>query len=109
MHTLPTGSMCIKHNSYYEKMQDKSKSMTLAKALGDTIRQYRKFELNKSTTQLADEYELRSGTLCKVENASVITKLETVWMIAEAMELKPSELIKMVEDYLGSDFKFMDE
>lgn len=90
-------------------MQDKSKSIKLAKALGNTIRKYRKYELNKSTTQLADEYDLRSGTLCKVENALGATKLETVWIIAEAMELKPSELIKMVEDYLGDDFKFMDE
>ena len=56
-------------------MQDKSKSIKLAKALGDTIRKYRKYELNKSTTRLADEYDLRSGTLCKVENALGATKL----------------------------------
>lgn len=89
--------------------ENKSKSLQLAQALGSTIKNYRQNVLQKSMTKLADEYELRSGTICKVENAAGICKFETVWQIAEAMNLKPSELVRLVEEKLGDDFKFMDE
>lgn len=107
---LPVGSTLPDNNSYHKKMQDKKeKSKQLARCLGLTIKNYRQKELQKSMTKLADEYELHSGTLSKVENAVGACKFETVWEIAEAMNLKPSELVKLVEDNLGINFKFIDE
>ena len=87
----------------------KSKCLQLAQALGSTIKKYRINVLGKTMSKLADEYELRSGTLCKVEKADGAAKLETIWQIAEAMNIKTSELIKLVEEELGDDFKLMDE
>ena len=91
-------------------MQDGNyKYLQLAKAIGNCIKNYRENTLNKSLTKLADEYDLNSGTLCKIENGNCACKIRTLWEIANALGMKCSELIALVEEQLGEDFTLIDE
>lgn len=91
-------------------MQDKKeKNLQLLKAIGKVIKDYRITNLKKSTTKLADEYDLQSGTLSKIENGQTSCKVQTLWQISEAMDIKISTLFKMVEEELGEEFTLIDE
>ena len=47
--------------------------------------------------------------MSRIENAKVDCKFITLWKIAEALGMKPSEFVKQLEDKLGKDFKLIDE
>ncbi len=83
------------------------KSLHLAKILGQAIEEQRKLKL-VSKNKFANEYGLNDSNLGKVEKAQIDCKFVTFWRIAEALNLKPSELTKIVEDKLGEDFHLMD-
>lgn len=84
------------------------KSLHLAKILGEIIREKRE-EKNISINKLANEYGLNDSNLGKIERALIECKFVTLWKIAEALDMKLSELIKEIEDRVGEDFKLMDE
>lgn len=91
-------------------MQEKNKKyLQLTKTIGKVINTYRKTYVKKSTTKLADEYDLQSGTLSKIENGQTSCKVQTLWQIGEAMNIKLSDLFKMIEQELGDDFTLIDE
>lgn len=90
-------------------MQDKDeKSLHLIKILGEIITEVRE-KKGISVNKLANEYGLNDSNLGKIEKALIECKFVTLWRIAEALNLKLSELIKMIEDKLGEDFKLIDE
>ena len=89
--------------------EHKEKMLHLTKIFGETVKDYRIKCLKKSLNKMANEYGLNPATLSKIENAERECKLGKIWLIAEAMELKPSELIKIVEDNLGKNFTFFEE
>lgn len=72
------------------------------KVVGEVIR---KLRLQKGMTQ-----ELLSGLagiarthLTMIENGSKQPNFETVWRIAAALDLKPSELVAQIEAEIASD------
>ena len=90
-------------------MQRKNpKSIYLREILGKTIRQIRE-EKKVSANKLANEYEIGNGNLSRIENAVIDCKFITLWRIAEALNIKFSDLAHCLEQNLESDFKLMDE
>ncbi len=83
------------------------KSLHLTKILGEIITKVRE-KKGISVNKLANEYGLNDSNLGKIEKALIECKFVTLWRIAEALDLKLSELIKMIEDELGEDFTLID-
>ena len=85
-------------------MQDKK--IKLQKSLGKIITSERK---NISITQLSMVIDLSKSIWSDVEKGKKDIQLSTFWRIAEALYIKPSELLQLIEDDLGEDFSFIDE
>ena len=90
-------------------MQHKNEiTLHLVKQFGALVKNER-IKLNKSLRLLANEYELDSGNLSRIENGQIDTKLTMLWRISEALEIPLSSLIKKVEDELGDDFHIIEQ
>lgn len=90
-------------------MQNKnSKSLYLRKILGNTIKELRENQ-GVSANKLTNEYDIGSGNLSRIENAVTDCKFITLWKIAEALNIKFSELAIYIENKIEKDFKLMDE
>ena len=90
-------------------MQQKSeKTLQFANIVGKIITELR---LNKklSINKFAHEYDLDVGNTSRVEKGSVEVKLVTFWKLAEALGVKPSKLLEMIEKRLGKEFHFYEE
>jgi transcriptional regulator with XRE-family HTH domain len=91
-------------------MQNKDeKTLQLRKILGDYISEYRTHNTSLSCNKMEEEYDFSRGSLNRIENGNVDCKFITLWKIAEALGMKPSEFVKQLEDKLGKDFKLIDE
>lgn len=90
-------------------MQDTNKNQKLAITIGDIIKDIRQNKKQFSLNKLANEYDLGKTTLRKIENGWVECKFATLWKIAEALDMKTSDFVKIIEDKLGKDFKLIDE
>jgi len=100
----------VKILKYYVYMQRKDdKTLYLRKILGKTVTLKREELTGLSCNKLANEYDIGNGNLNRIENGVVDCKFITFWKIAEALGIKPSELVKILEDKLGEDFKLIDE
>lgn len=77
--------------------------------LGKLIKRLRKNSISLPLEKLAYEYDIPKGTLSKIENGKQKCLFVNLWKISEALGLKCSDIVKMLEDELGEDFKFMDE
>ncbi len=89
-------------------MQDrKEKILHFKKIVGKLVRQLRE---NKQTSgnKLANEYDLYSGNLSRLENGETDPQFSTIWKTAEALGIKFSEFAKMIEDELGDEFTLID-
>ena len=90
-------------------MQQKNdKTLLFANTVGAIITELR-LEKNLSINRFAHEYDLDVGNTSRVEKGSIEVKLVTFWKIAEALEIPPSKLLKMVEKRLGKKFHFYEE
>lgn len=78
---------------------------TLLKALGKVILEKRK-SVKKGINKFSFEYDIGNGLLSRLENGKSDVKISTLWKIANAMGVKLSEIIKIVEAELGEDFNF---
>lgn len=102
--------MSLNNNNYDILMQqDKSKNLQLSQKLGKVIKKLRQEKTALSVNKLADGYDIARGNLSKIENGQVECKFVTAWRIAEAIGVKPSYLVKILEKELGDDFKLIDE
>lgn len=81
----------------------------LAKTLGEIFKKLRNERTELSVNKLADAYEIGRGSLSKIENGKVESKFSTIWKLSESVNIRPSVLVKMIEDELGEDFKLIDE
>lgn len=91
-------------------MQQKDdKTKHLAKIIGQVVNELRIEKKKGSINQFAHEYDLDVGNTSRLENGLIESKVVTLWKIAEALEMKLSELIKIVEEKIGNDFHFFDE
>ncbi|MFI3300630.1 MAG: helix-turn-helix transcriptional regulator [Candidatus Gastranaerophilales bacterium] len=83
-------------------MQDRKKELQLA--IASIVKNNRK----KSITKSAEEIGIGKSIWADLENGGKDPQMTTFWRIAEALELKPSQLLKEVEEYLGNDFSFLE-
>jgi len=96
--------------SYPAYMQHKNNnSLILRKTLGEVYKNFRETVTDKTRSKLEDEFELAKYTINRVETAKFDCKIITLWKMAEAIGIKPSQIIKTVEEKLGEDFKLIDE
>ncbi len=88
-------------------MQQKDeKTVKLAQVLGAIIKDLRQNNLKCSINQFAHEYDLDVGNTSRVEKGCIDVKFVTLWKIAEALQVKPSYLVRLLEDKLGESFQF---
>ncbi len=98
------------YKSYYVYMQRKDeKTLHLRKTVGELIRTTRVSNTKLSANKFSNEYDIGNGNMSRIENGIVDCKFITFWKIAEALGVKPSEFVKLLEDKLGKDFKLIDE
>lgn len=83
-------------------MQDLKKE--LQKAIASVIKKNRK----KSITKSADEIAMGKSIWADLENGIKDPQFSTLWRIAEGLEIKPHELVKMIEDEVGAEFSFLE-
>jgi len=83
-------------------MQDLKKE--LQKAVASVIKKNRK----KSITKSADEIAMGKSIWADLENGIKDPQFSTLWRIAEGLEIKPHELVKMIEDEVGAEFSFLE-
>ena len=62
-----------------------------------------------SINKFAHDYGLDVGNTSRIEKGVIEVKLVTLWKIAEALEMYPSQLLNLVEKKLGKDFHFYEE
>ncbi|MBR6163354.1 helix-turn-helix transcriptional regulator [bacterium] len=83
-------------------MQDLRKKLQLTTA--KVIKKNRK----KSITKSAEEIGMWKSMWADLEKGIKDPQLSTLWRIAEGLDIKPSVLIKMIEDELGENFSFLE-
>ncbi len=84
-------------------MQDKRKELQIA--LGKTVKALRK---DISINRLAHEIDLSKSIWSELEKGRKDIQLSTLWKIAEALEVSPSELLRQVELSLEENFSFIE-
>lgn len=89
--------------------QDGEKYLHFNKKLGEIIKEKRLQQDKSSIYKLAAEYGIDRGNFSRIENGIISCKFVTIWKISEALNIKCSDLVKMLEEKLGDDFKFIDE
>lgn len=90
-------------------MQQKDeKTLKLAKTVGSIIKDMRQNTLKCSINQFAHEYDLDVGNTSRVEKGSIDVKFVTLWKISEALHIKLSSLVVLIESELGDNFRFYD-
>lgn len=84
-------------------MQDKRKELQIA--LGKTVKALRK---DISINRMAHEIDLSKSIWSELEKGRKDIQLSTLWKIAEALEVSPSELLRQVELSLEENFSFIE-
>ena len=77
----------------------------LLKAIGKVVLCKRK-ELNKGINKFSFEYDIGNGLLSRLENGQSDPKVSTLWKLANAFDIKFSELALLIENELKEDFNF---
>ncbi len=83
------------------------KLQIVCKAIASIIIEER-VKRNKSQRVLADEYDIHKSLISRLENAKNEPKIMSLLTVCEALELKPSEFFKKLEEKLPEDFTLMD-
>ncbi len=86
-----------------------NKTLQLITQIGKVIRQTRLEMSDKSLNMFSYEYDLNPGNVSRIENGQIEAKITMLWRIAEALNIPLSELIKTVENELGSDFSISEK
>lgn len=85
------------------------KTLHLINIIGKIVKKYRQEKNSVSLNMFAYEYELNPGNLSRIENGQIEAKITMLWRIAEALEIPLSNLIKRVENELGSNFSITEK
>lgn len=88
--------------------QDNEKVLHFNKILGELIKEKRMKEAKISLNKFAREYDFDRGNLSKIENGILNCRLVTAWKISEALGIKFSEFVKILEDNLEENFTLID-
>lgn len=70
--------------------------------MGRVIREIRKKKL-KSQEVISGFADIDRTHLTKIETGQHSANVETIWRIAEALDMRPSELFRLVEDEINKD------
>lgn len=84
------------------------KSLQLTKKLGQILKNQR-ISKGLSCNRLAYEYDIDKGNLSRIENGVIDCKFTTLWKISEALDIKLADLIVILMDNLGENFKLDDD
>ena len=87
-------------------MQIDKKKKLIMKILGESIVRLRG---DKSQFILASENDISSSIISTIERGLKDPQLTTFFKIAEALNLKPSELLQEIENQLPKDFSLIDK
>lgn len=68
-------------------------------AVGNTIKRIR-IEKGLSQEVLSGLADIGRSHLAMIETGRKNANLETIWKISEALEMKPSDFIRQVEEYI---------
>ena len=79
----------------------------LLNELARIVKQKRK-QHKKSISRLSNEIELSKSIWSELEKGHKDIQISTFWRIAEALDMKPSQLLKEVEDGIGKRFSFLE-
>ena len=90
-------------------MQYEDKKDYFIKKVGELIKRIRKDRNKVSISKIAPEYDIDKSSWSKIERGFYSIELATAWKFAEALNIKFSEFIKILEDELGEDFTLIDE
>ncbi|MBO8430745.1 helix-turn-helix transcriptional regulator [Spirochaetes bacterium] len=63
----------------------------------------------KSIRLLAYEFDIQKSLISRLENGINEPKLISLWTLCEALNIKPSELLKRVEEDLPEDFSLIEK
>lgn len=88
--------------------QFNEKHKELFKAVGVVIKRLRQ-KTSQSVNLFAYENDLQKSMISRLENGQNEPKLASLWKIAEALNIKPSDFIKEVEKELPKDFYFIEK
>ena len=75
----------------------------LQKATAKVVKKLRK----KSITKCADEICMGKSLWADLEKEIKAPQFSTLWRIAEGLEIKPHQLVKLIEEDLGEHFSFL--
>ncbi len=83
------------------------KSEIIFTILAQQLKQERESQ-KKSIRLLADEFDIQKSLISRLENGINEPKLISLWTVCEALNIKPSELLKRVEQNLPSEFSLIE-
>ncbi|MCX4274792.1 MAG: helix-turn-helix transcriptional regulator [Candidatus Gastranaerophilales bacterium] len=86
-------------------MQQEEKKKLICTLAGRTFKKLRK---NKSPYMLALEYEISTSLLNSLERGVKDPQLTTIFKVAEALGVKASEFVKIIEDELPDGFSLVE-
>ncbi len=84
------------------------KAQTIIKILAQILKEKR-IQQNKSQRILADEYDIPRSLLSRIESGKNEPMLISLWTICEALDIKPSELFKNIEEQLPDNFSITEK
>lgn len=88
---------------------DNEKLLQLSMKLGEILKDLRTNKSELTLEKLAYEYDIPKGTLSKIERGKQKCQFVNLWKISEAIGIKCSDIVKMLEEKLGDDFTLIDE
>ncbi len=86
----------------------KSKNEELLRAIATVIKQLRQ-EKGLSLNIFAYENDLQKSLISRLENGKNEPAFLSMWRVAEALGIKPSELIKKIEEKLPENWTILEE
>lgn len=84
------------------------KSKIVFEILADLLKSERENQ-KKSIRLLAYEFDIQTSLISRLENGINEPKLISIWTVCEALGIKPSELMKKIEDRLPQDFTLIEK
>ncbi len=90
-------------------MQQKFKKdkLKILSALSKAIKKERK-RFDKSQRMLAFENDIQKSMISRFENCKNEPRLFSLWRLANALEIKPSQLLSLIEHELKEDIILID-
>lgn len=83
------------------------KSALILQLLAEELKKERESQ-GKSLRLLAYEFDIQMSLLSRLENGVNEPKLISIWTVCEALGIKPSELLKRIENNLPEEFSLID-